>query len=62
MESVQPKTIEDLSKILERNNLYANGKNIPIEFLYETVARSRWDRENIWGIYLTQPSYAWMGL
>ncbi|MBI2637652.1 MAG: hypothetical protein HYW88_02010, partial [Candidatus Sungbacteria bacterium] len=51
-----------LNELLHHNNYFANGKNFPVTHLYETSANSRWPYENIWGIYLTKPHYAWMAL
>ncbi|TAL49830.1 hypothetical protein EPN81_04515 [Patescibacteria group bacterium] len=53
---------QDLQDLLARNQAYANGKNSPVAHLYATVATSRFDIENIFGIYLTRPAYAWMAL
>lgn len=47
---------------LETNVLFANGKNFQTGHLYETAAKSRWPYENIWGIYLAKPRFAWMAL
>ncbi|HLD21204.1 MAG TPA: hypothetical protein VJB64_03865 [Patescibacteria group bacterium] len=52
----------DLQNLLARNHAYANGKNTPVAHLYATAATSRFDIENIFGIYLTRPTYAWMAL
>lgn len=62
MVSKSIETINDLNTVLELNKGWANGKNIPIDHLYPTVAESRWEYENILGIYLTNPSYSWMAL
>lgn len=53
---------QDLQDLLTSNRAYANGKNSPVTHLYATVATSRFDIENIFGIYLTRPAFAWMAL
>ena len=55
-------SISVLNKLLKHNYFFANGKNFPITHLYETSANSRWPYENLWGIYLTKPHFAWMAL
>ncbi len=62
MNHISPASVSELNELL-RNNLYwANGKNIKLDHLHATGAKSRWEYENIWGIYLTNPESAWMGL
>jgi hypothetical protein len=55
-------TISELNSILKKNTLWANGKNIKIDHLHRTIALSRWKYENIYGIYVTKPDYAWMAV
>jgi hypothetical protein len=55
-------TIVDLNAFLAQNTHWANGKNIALDHLHQTGAQSRWMRENIYGIYLTQPDYTWMAV
>lgn len=53
---------EDLNALLAERRWYANGKNFPVDQLHETIAVSRWPRENLLGIYLTNPEHAWMAV
>ncbi len=62
MEKIAVNTIDDLDGILRNNTCWANGKNYKIDDLHSTGANSRWLYENIWGIYLTDASHAWMAL
>lgn len=56
------RTIDGLQRLLSEKRYCANGKNYPVNHLYDTAAESRWPRENLWGIYLTNPEHAWMAL
>jgi hypothetical protein len=62
MKSIEILNIAELNSFLHQNKDYANGKNIRVDHLYETTANSRWNYENLWGIYLTNSDYAWMAL
>ena len=62
MRQVQLATMEDLNRWLAATTCYANGKNIPVDHLYPTVAQSRFDYENVLGVYLTKPRFSWMAL
>lgn len=55
-------TPDDLNALLAKRRYCANGKNLPVGHLYETVAASRWPHENLLGIYLTNPDHAWMAV
>ncbi len=60
METTTVTNLDDINHILSQNSYHANGKNFKIDYLYQTVANSRWNYENIFGIYLAKPEYAWM--
>lgn len=62
METKKVKDIAELNSILEGIEYWANGKNFKVDHLHDTKASSRWELENIFGIYLTKPEYAWMAL
>ncbi len=62
MKSASVTSIESLNGKLAYGKKWANGKNFPVDHLHATIAESRWDPENIFGIYLTNESYAWMAL
>ncbi len=62
MESIKVSTTSELNKFFNNNRFYVNGKNIKVDHLHETTANSRWEYENLWGIYLTNTDHAWMGL
>ena len=55
-------SIEDLQELLKNNCYWANGKSFPVNHLHATGAQSRWEYENVYGIYLTQPHFAWMAM
>ena len=55
-------SIDSLNTLLKTNTFPANGKNFQVDRLYATSAVSRWLYENIWGIYLAKPQFAWMAL
>ena len=55
-------TPDELNALLAERRYCANGKNLPAEHLYETVAASRWPCENLLGVYLTNPDHAWMAV
>jgi hypothetical protein len=61
-EKIVLNSIEECNGLLKKNSMFANGKNIRVTSLYETSAKSRWDYENLWGIYLAKPEFAWMAL
>jgi hypothetical protein len=62
METIPVNSIDDLETLLSKNCLYANGKNMQIDHLHATGAVSRFDRENMYGIYVARPEYAWMAV
>ncbi len=62
MKSIALETAQELNDTLRANTGWANGKNFPVDHLHATVAESRWEYENIHGIYLTNEQHAWMGL
>lgn len=62
MERVSVNTLPSLNLLLADNRFLANGKNFPIDRLYATSASSRWSYENLWGIYLAKPEFAWMAV
>jgi hypothetical protein len=49
-----------MDDLLKSNRFFANGKNISLDHLHATGAQSRWNYENIFGIYVANPAYAWM--
>ena len=55
-------SIDSCNTLLKTNGFWANGKNFQVDILYATSASSRWPYENIWGIYLAKPHFAWMAL
>lgn len=55
-------SLESINSKLAAERKWANGKNFPVDHLHATIAGSRWDYENIFGIYLTNESHAWMAL
>ncbi|OGZ65760.1 MAG: hypothetical protein A2822_04435 [Candidatus Staskawiczbacteria bacterium RIFCSPHIGHO2_01_FULL_41_41] len=55
-------SIEGLNGFLKNNRYWANGKSFPVDHLHATGAQSRWEYENVYGIYLTQPHFAWMAM
>ncbi|HEU0050857.1 MAG TPA: hypothetical protein VFQ60_02250 [Patescibacteria group bacterium] len=55
--------LDQLSVFLRENERYAaNGKNFSVDHLYATAAKSRFEYENLLGIYLTHPAYTWMAV
>jgi len=62
MESRIITDVTELNKFLEEKKFYANGKNNRVDHLHETTAGSRWPLENIRGIYLAKPDFAWMAV
>lgn len=62
MRSLSIETVESLNQAFRENPGWANGKNFPVDHLHATVAESRWEYENIHGIYLTNEPHAWMAL
>lgn len=56
------RTESELNDFLGNNKYWANGKNFRVDHLHATGAISRWEYENIYGIYLTHPEYAWMAV
>lgn len=52
----------ELRDVLRRNAAYANGKNGRVDHLYATAAVSRFEEENVFGVYLTVPAFAWMAV
>lgn len=52
----------ELNDFLKDNHFWANGKSFRVDHLHATGAQSRWDYENIYGIYLTNPEHAWMAV
>ncbi len=54
-------SLVELNRELGRNKMWANGKNIRVDHLHTTCAESPRDYENIAGVYVTRPEYAWMG-
>jgi len=62
MKRVLIDSFESCQRLLEMNRCFANGKNIQVDLLYATSANSRWPYENIWGVYLAKPQFAWMAL
>jgi len=55
-------TVHDLNCALRDNSYWARGTNYPVEHLPATGATSRWEHENIYGIYMTVPNQSWMAL
>lgn len=55
-------SLVDCNEFLKENHCFANGKNVRVEYLYATAAKSRWCYENLWGIYLAKPEFSWMAL
>lgn len=55
-------SLESCNDFLRDNIMFSNGKNFRLKFLYATSAKSRWDYENLWGIYLAKPGFSWMAL
>jgi len=53
-------SLDELQDLLRQNTCWANGKNFSIDHLHATGANSRWSYENIFGIYMANPGYAWM--
>jgi hypothetical protein len=62
MRTISINTAAELNDALKNTTGWANGKNFPVDHLHATVAESRWEYENIHGIYLTNEQHAWMGL
>lgn len=60
MKNITITNLSDLNNLFSKNVYYANGKNFRIDYLYPTCANSRWNYENIYGIYLAKPQYTWM--
>lgn len=60
MTEIRPRSVDELNILLAKNRLLANGKPFRVDHLYQTRAQSRWSHENLQGIYLTNPDYAWM--
>jgi|GEM_PF-6212345 len=55
-------SLDQLNDFLKNNSLLANGKNFKVDHLHSTGAKSRFEYENLFGIYLTNTEYAWMAL
>ncbi|MFA5186175.1 MAG: hypothetical protein WC551_06825 [Patescibacteria group bacterium] len=55
-------SLDGLNGLLRGNLLYANGKNFRVDHLHATAAESRFEYENLFGIYLTEPAHAWMAV
>lgn len=62
MEKLILDSVESCNKFLKTNRYLTNGKNFRVNHLYATAANSRWCYENLWGIYLAKPQFAWMAL
>ncbi|PJA45055.1 hypothetical protein CO174_05215 [Candidatus Uhrbacteria bacterium CG_4_9_14_3_um_filter_50_9] len=62
MQHIQVESTRKLQVLLAKNTFFANGKNSPIDHLYATAATSRFEVENLFGIYLTKPDFAWMAI
>ncbi len=62
MQTLEITSEAELQKFLEGNRAYANGKNDRVIHLYATAAQSRFEIENIYGIYLARPEYTWMAV
>lgn len=62
MRTVSIETCAELNDNLLGNTFWANGKNFSVDHLHATISESRWEYENIHGIYLTNENYAWMAL
>lgn len=62
VEKIFVDSIKECNALLKDNSFWANGKNFHVEHLYPTAASSRWPSENLWGIYLAKPRFAWMAL
>lgn len=62
MKTISIETAAELNGALIDNKYWANGKNFSVDHLHSTISKSRWEYENIHGIYLTNENYAWMGL
>ncbi len=52
----------ELDSLLSLRKYCANGKNQLVGDLYDTVAESRWQAENLLAVYLTNPEHAWMAV
>lgn len=59
---LQVVSLKELDCLLRWNLLYANGKNFRVDHLHPTAAESRFEHENLLGIYLTVPEFAWMAV
>ncbi len=55
-------TPTQLNSLLKENNFWTNGKNFRATCLHTTCAESTREYENLWGIYVTKPDYAWMAV
>lgn len=54
--------IESCNQLLKANTFFANGKNFRVGHLYNSCAASRLPHENLFGVYLAKPQFAWMAL
>ncbi len=63
MEQIRLTNESDLQTLLAgAKDDFANGKNAAVSWLYATAAQSRFPEENVFGIYLSRPGFAWMAL
>jgi hypothetical protein len=62
METIEVTSQAGLQEFLNQNRAYVNGKNGRVTHLHATVAESRFEIENIQGIYLARPEFAWMAV
>ncbi len=62
MKTIEISSVAELNSFLKENRFWGNGKNFRIDTLHATCASSPRDYENLYGIYLTKPDHAWMGL